>query len=99
MKTATQIRQPSYGGGHRYVTVNTDEEEPVAGPWALWLECYAEGEPGAFMNNMQGNRSTRDYVRRSEDRLSEPRSPRLDHRRKHLVRGPRRAGLQDSRPG
>ena len=49
------IRQPSYGGGHRYVTVNTDEEEPVAGPWALWLECYAEGEPGAFMNNMQGN--------------------------------------------
>ena len=27
------------------------------------------------------------YVRRSEDRLSEPRSPRLDHRRNHPVRG------------
>ena len=39
------------------------------------------------------------YVRQSEDRLSEPRSPRRDHRRNHLVRSPRRAGLQDSRPG
>ena len=28
------------------------------------------------------------YVRRSEDRLCEPRSPRLDHRRKHPIRGP-----------
>ena len=27
------------------------------------------------------------YVRRSEDRLCEPRSPRLDHRRNHPVRG------------
>lgn len=49
------ISQPSYDGDHRYVTVNTDEEEPAAGPWALWLECDADGEPGAFMNNMQGN--------------------------------------------
>ena len=39
------------------------------------------------------------YVRRSEDRLSEPQYHRLDHRRNHLVRGPGRAGLQDSRPG
>ena len=49
------ISQPTYDGGHRYVTVNTDEEQPVAGPWALWLECGAAGEPGAFMNNLQGN--------------------------------------------
>ena len=32
------------------------------------------------------------YVRQSEDRLCEPRSPRLDHRRKHPVRGPPWAG-------
>ncbi len=38
------------------------------------------------------------YVRRSEDRFCEPRSPRLDHRREYSVRGPGRAGLQDSRP-
>ena len=29
----------------------------------------------------------RSYVRQSEDRLCEPRSPRLDHRRNHPVRG------------
>ena len=34
------------------------------------------------------------YVRRSEDRLSEPRSPRLDHRRNHLVRGPGRVSAE-----
>ena len=39
------------------------------------------------------------YVRRSEDRLSEPQSRRLDHRREHSVRGPGRARTQDPPSG
>ena len=39
------------------------------------------------------------YVRRSEDRLCEPQSPHLDHRREHSVRGPGRARPQHPRPG
>ena len=36
------------------------------------------------------------YVRQSEHRLCEPRSPRLDHQRNHLVRGP---GVLRTDPG
>ena len=43
----------------------------------------------------QGPFSPTGYVQRSEDRLYEPRSPRLDHRRKHPIRGPGRVGLRD----
>ena len=43
--------------------------------------------------------SLRSYVRSPEDRLCEPQSPRLDHQRKHPVRGPPWAGLRDFRLG